>query len=301
MFGIGLLMESIRTTIVRPGEWPTRVAPHNPHRVHHAFVTADLPALGPFHPNYFDNAGQQAHITHAGGTRRRDNPNGVTQMSESTNGNGTYLDFTTPGSDVQVRIYAEEIPEEMMWEGFKRAFRHVLSNEVASKVGGDAEKLVKAGTHTVEDTKAGSPWYVARQIEYRLDFINAVKAGTWGTGRGGPTGPRVDPFEAEYAREVARATKNYLQADKRISYDKESKVWFFDVAGPPDENGTPTRVRHTRTLEQAIDGYVAKQLTEEKKAEMEASARATVEAKRRKAEQAKADAAATPVTEEVLI
>jgi hypothetical protein len=203
-----------------------------------------------------------------------------TYETDDTNGNGdqTYRygdDISLPFSD---------IPVSMLRLGFTRAMSHVLGNEVAAKVLSMGNKMEANGEFTSEEAR--KQWAAEKTLELRQDYIESVKAGTWGSGTRGPSGPRVDPLETEYDRVIADATRAYLRdavKGKQIAYDKGAKHWFWQVDGQ----------LQTRTIEEAIESFESKQ-SPEKLAKFREAAAEMVQVKRRRAEAAKESAAATP-------
>ena len=188
------------------------------------------------------------------------------------------------GDDERFNIPRANVSADLLWIGFCRAFPHVLSNEVASKVGGFAKRELAAGRISEDDAKTGSEWHKEQTLLARLAFVESVKNGTWGSGTRGPTGPRLDPLEVEFNRAVANACRQYLRdmvTQKKFAYDKEAKVWRFRT-----DDGTV----HERTFDQALEGY-ENNLNEARKAVFMRQAEETVARKRREAEAAKADAA----------
>jgi hypothetical protein len=170
-----------------------------------------------------------------------------------------------------------KLPDGVVTTALKRAFSHVLSNEVKSKSGTVTAKMIADGSLSAEDLDAKRE---ELETQYRNEFIAAFYDGTWGSGTRGTAGPRIDSLEAEYQRLLAKTVRAYLSGNKKIGYDKETKTWFWTLA-----DGT----RQTRTIEEAIEGYQSKMKPAEEQALREAAAE-TVAAKKRAAEASKARA-----------
>lgn len=269
-------------------------------RVDHVSVTAIHPLSHRSHHNFLDNSGGICDNTYAGG--KAGLTNGVTQMpsdliedSETEENGGTHVFIYGLDDDPnQIRLPMSDVSAEMMWIGFTRAFRHVLSNEVASKVGTLAKKLVADGTLADSDAGSDSKWAKDKTVEFRNAFVDSVKAGTWGSGTRGPSGPRVDPLTTEYNRELAKEVKDYLAKnvkDNYLKYDKEAKVWFT-----VNDDGS----RNERTFDIACDRYEAR-LSDADKSKIMARAQAVVDFKRKRAEDAKAAKMESVAPAELLI
>lgn len=174
----------------------------------------------------------------------------------------------------------DKLPANVVDEALRRAFTHVLSNEAKSKSGSATDKMISEGALSNEADSVASK-RAELEDEYRAAYIQAFYDGSWGEGRRGPSGPRVDALETEYNRAVTDAVRAYMRAEvanNRISYDKANKQWFW-----VDETSNN---RETRTIDEASANYEASLSDEERAAFME-QAREAVAFKQRKLEQAK--------------
>lgn len=174
-----------------------------------------------------------------------------------------------------------KLPPNVVDEALRRAFTHVLSNEAKSKSGSATDKMIADGV-LANDADSVSSKRNELEDEYRAAYIESFYDGSWGLGRRGPSGPRVDPLETEYSRCIADAVRSYLRGEvsaKRMAYDKAEKQWYW--------MDSDTNTRETRTLEEACTNYEAGLSGDEKAAFMD-QAREAVAFKQRKVQLAAA-------------
>lgn len=199
-------------------------------------------------------------------------------MSETINlANRGIWQWAPRDGSVVYDINLADVPDHVILEAAKRGLAHVLSNEAASKA---VEAMDKMENITDRDATRAE-----LLNEYRLDYIDTFMNGSWGTGRRGPSGPRVDALTTEYQRLLAKEVRQAM-ASAKMKYSKDEKLWFI-MSGDR---------RITRTLEQACDGYLSK--NPGKHDALMAQAQETVDFKKRQAELKQAAPAVAPVVEE---
>lgn len=179
-----------------------------------------------------------------------------------------------------------DLPAQTIHEAMKRTLRHVLSNEVASKVASAFDKAAK------ERINAGDPAWDADEekaekealtTKFRDEFVSQMENGTWG-GRAarGPTGPREGSFEVEFRNAINRHIRKLLDAKTR-----------GDGGAVKLANGDYRMANGVvRNIDKTREEFMVSTLpaTVKKRGELEVEARQAVELKRVRAEAAKGTA-----------
>lgn len=157
-----------------------------------------------------------------------------------------------------------------------RAFSHVLGSEVSAKVGGTIDKLIAEGKATKADRDSESVMFEELKQQYRAEYADEILSDDWGLGKRGPSGPRLDPVETVYQRELEKETRKYVATVMKPDYNKTTKLWTVTRR----INGEP--VVGTMSIEQACALYLKRH--EGAKDRLEAFARNFVELRKANAE-----------------